>query len=98
LTVGGDARGHLQSTGASTTIPDDAETLIVQGAVGYVAEERIVEKPGYRVPRKFRDWANARLRDFNRGLKAYARRQAATASGLGPLPPLDRWDRQDSTW
>ena len=51
-----------------------------------------MEKPGYRVPRKFREWASARLRDFDRGLRAYARRQAASAAGLGPLPPLDRWD------
>ena len=53
-------------------------------------------EPGYRVPRKFRDWADARLKDFNRGLKAYARRQAATAAGIGQLPPLDRWDSNDS--
>jgi hypothetical protein len=52
---------------SATTIPDDPE-------------ERIIEKPGYRVPRKFRDWANARLRDFDRGLRTYALRQAARQS------------------
>jgi hypothetical protein len=57
-----------------------------------------MEKPGYRVPCKFRDWAGARLKDFNHGLKAYARCQAATASGLRPLPPLDRGDHSKTKW
>jgi hypothetical protein len=39
------------------------------------------------VPRKFRNWANTRLKDCNRGLKAYARRQGGnTAPGQNPAP------------
>jgi len=72
----------------ATTIPDEAETLIIQGAVGYVAEERIMEKPATA--------SAARLQEFAPGLKAYARRQAAPASGLGQLPQLDRWDNSHS--
>lgn len=54
---------------------------------GDVAEGRIVEKPGYRVLRKFPDWAGAPLKDCNRGLKAYARRQGGNAApSQNPAP------------
>lgn len=81
----------------STTTPDDAETLIVTGAVGYVAEERIQEEPAarWRVPRALREWAANRLQEFERGLQDYARREAAGAAGLHELPTLDRWDKDD---
>ena len=83
----------------STTLPADAQTLIVTGAVGYVAEERITEKPGWRVPRDLKEWGLARLQDFERGLKDYARREASAQSGLNQIPALDRWDQgDDSKW
>jgi hypothetical protein len=85
----------------STTLPDDAETLILGGAVGYVLEERILEEPQsrWRVPRAFREWAAQRLKDFDRGLRQHAKRQAAGNAGLHELPTMDRWDKNDdSQW
>jgi hypothetical protein len=88
----------LDGAGA-TTLPADAETLLVTGAVGYIAEKHIMEKPGWRVPRDLKEWATARLQDFHRALKAHARRQATQHAGTGPLPALDRWDQSDdATW
>jgi hypothetical protein len=85
----------------STTFPDDAETLLVEGAVGYVLEERIMEEPTsrWRVPRAFREWAATRLKAFEEALERYARRQAAHHAGLHELPTMDRWDKNDdSQW
>lgn len=87
---------------STTTLPDDAETLLVTGAVGYVAEERIMEEPAtrWRVPRALREWAAARLKDFERGLKKYAQRKGSRHGGLHELPALDRWDHTnaDNRW
>lgn len=84
----------------STTFPGDAETLIVTGAVGFVAQERILEKQGWRIPRDLAEWAIQRLKEFERGLQAYAKRQAARHAGLLQLPALDRWDQpgDDTNW
>ena len=77
----------------ATTIPDDVETLIVTGASGYVTQERVQEDPGYSTPRKLREWSEARLKEFERGLHQVARRAAARASGIAAMPAVDRWDR-----
>lgn len=76
----------------ATTIPADAETLIVTGAAGFAAEERVQEQPQSYVPRKLRDWAENRIREFERGLKLVGRRQAARHSGVASGPVLDRFD------
>jgi len=79
--------------GASeTTLPDEDETLVVVGASGFVAQERVQEEDRRSVPRKLREWAEARLREFERGLAKVARRQAAKYSGVTGGPRLDRWD------
>jgi len=79
--------------GASTTsIAEQDTNLIVVGAAGFAAEERVQEQPQRSVPRKLREWAEARLHEFERGLKQIARRQAARHSGIAALPALDRWD------
>jgi hypothetical protein len=77
---------------STTTIPADAENLIVTGAVGYVTEERIMEEPAtrWRIPRALKEWGIARLPDFDKGLEAYARRQAAQHAGIAQLPQMDR--------
>lgn len=85
--------------GASTTTLDlDAETLIVTGATGYVAQERVQEDPARSIPRKLREWASARIREFERALKLLARREAARHSGIATTPALDRWDSEGSGW
>lgn len=76
----------------ATSLPADHQTLIVIGASGFVAQERVQDEERRYVPRKLREWADARLREFERGLKALARRQAARHSGLAPGPTLDRWE------
>jgi hypothetical protein len=83
------------ASATSTTIPDDAETLIVTGTVGFVAQERVMEKQGWRVPRDLAEWADQRLKEFERGLKAYAKRQASRHAGSLQLPAMDRWDHTD---
>lgn len=81
-----------------TTIRADHETLLVGGAAGYVVQERIQEESGRYGSRKLRDWGEARLREFERGLKALARREGARASGIAAGPVLDRWDADGSEW
>ncbi len=83
---------------STTTLPDDCETLLVTGAAGYAAQERVQEQPGRQVPVKLREWAEARLSEFERGLTALARRQAARYSGIAPGPTLDRWEDDNSGW
>jgi hypothetical protein len=83
---------------STTTLPADHETLIVVGATGYVAQERVQEQPGWSVPVRLREWADARLKEFERGLKMVARQQAARHSGIAPLAQIDRWDKGDDEW
>jgi len=83
---------------ATTTLPDDAETLLVTGASAVATQERQLEDPSRYVPRKLQDWADARLREFERGLKAASRRRAARHSGIATMPPLDRWDDGSGWW
>ena len=80
------------SGATATTYPGDADSLLVAGAAGYAAQERVQEQPGRYAPRKLREWSAARIREFERGLRAVARREAARASGVAPGPALDRWD------
>jgi len=82
----------------STSLPADAENLIVVGACGYAAEERIQEEPGRSVPRRLKEWAEGRLREFERGLKQVARRNASRHSGIAVSPALDRWDSEADSW
>lgn len=77
---------------AVTTLPADAENLIVTGAVAYVAEERVLEQPGWTPPRRFQDWAQSRMTDFQEGLAAISKREATREAGVHALPALDRWD------
>jgi hypothetical protein len=82
----------------STTFPEDAETLLVIGASGFSAQERVQELEGRSTPTKLREWAQARLREFERGLKWLARRNATLASGIAPGPTLDRWEGDSGWW
>ena len=81
----------------ATTIPVSAETVIVVGASGFAAQERVQDESSRFVPRKLREWASARLREFEGALRAASRRQAAQHSGIAPMPLLDRWD-DDQGW
>lgn len=81
-----------------TTIKADQETLITGGAAGFVAQERVQDQPGSRVPVRLREWADARLREFERGLAALSQREGARASGVAQGPSLDRWDADGSEW
>jgi hypothetical protein len=82
----------------TTSVEDDAETLLVTGAAGYAAATRIHQEDPAHTPKKFREWADARLEQFEQGLRRVARRQAARLSGTAATTALDRWDRQDDRW
>jgi hypothetical protein len=85
-------------TATATTIPERDINLIVTGATGFAAEERVQESPQRSVPRKLREWALSRLREFERGLSRLARREAAKHSGLATVPAIDRWDDGSGWW
>ena len=75
-----------------TSLPFDAETLIVIGASGFATQEHVLESDAYRLPTKLALWAEARLREFERGLTAVSSRRASQASGIASIKPLDRWE------
>jgi hypothetical protein len=77
---------------SATSIRRDDETLLVTGACGFAAQERVQDEASRYIPRKLREWADARLREFRRGLERIARREASRASGIAVSPALDRWD------
>jgi hypothetical protein len=83
---------------SATSLPDMDDTLVVVGAAGFVAQERVQEEDRRSVPRKLREWADARLAEFERGVEALARREAARHSGVAGMPALDRWDRGEGVW
>lgn len=83
---------------STTSLAENLENLIVVGASGFVAQERVQEEDRRAIPRKLREWADARLREFERGLKALARRQGTGDSGVAPMARLDRHDRGDGEW
>jgi len=66
--------------------------IVVIGAAGFCAEERIQDKEVYWGNRDLRDWGEKRLREFEEALAHVARREGARHSGTAPTGPLDRWD------
>jgi hypothetical protein len=72
----------------TTTFSLQDETLIVVGASGFAAQEEVQDRDSRYVPRKLREWATARLSEFERGIQSVA----ARFSGIAPIPTLDRWD------
>jgi hypothetical protein len=76
----------------TTTLTDADVTTLIVGATGYCAQERIQEKEIYWGNRDLRDWANARLREFEDALHRIGQRQGIRHSGIAQAPPLDRWD------
>jgi hypothetical protein len=83
---------------SATTLPDQDEQLILAGAAAMAAQERVQEQTQRYIPRKLREWADARMNEFNRGLRALGRRLAAKSSGLAPTAALDRWEQRDGEW
>jgi hypothetical protein len=83
---------------AATSIADDSIELLVAGASGFAAQERVQESATRYVPRKLREWADERIGEFERGLRRLAKRHAARHSGLTKLPTLDRWEATADGW
>jgi hypothetical protein len=81
----------LDSATATTLSERDITTLIV-GATAYCAQERIQEKEIYWGNRDLRDWAAARLQEFEAALDRLGRREGIQHSGIAPTGSLDRWD------
>jgi rRNA-processing protein FCF1 len=86
------------NSASTTTLPSEDEELVLTGASGFSAQQRVQDQPGRYVPRKIAEWADDRLREFERGLRALATRQAAKHSGTAQLPTIDRWDSGDDGW
>jgi len=76
----------------ATTLTDREITTLIVGATGYCAQERVQEKEVWWGNRDLRDWADARLREFELALERIGRRQGIKHSGIAQAPPLDRWD------
>jgi hypothetical protein len=69
--------------------------VLILGASGYLVQERVQEEKVYWGKRDWRDWADARLREFEAALQRIAHQQAIKHSGVAPAGRLDRWD---SAW
>ena len=76
----------------ATTLPDRDVTTLIVGATGYCAQERVQEKETYWGNRDLRDWADARLKEFELALERLGRREGIKHSGIARTGRLDRWD------
>ena len=88
---------------AASTFQVTAESVLVLGGAGYAAAQRAVETSETLtvdggVGRRLREWAEARLAEFEAGLARAVRREAARYSGIAPSGKLDRWDEEGSGW
>lgn len=82
----------------ATTVPTNHETLLVIGASGFAAQERAQDQTQSYVPSKIREWAEARLKEFEAGLERLATRQASRESGIAKQAAIDRWDNENTGW
>ena len=76
----------------ATTLPERDVTTLIVGATGYCAQERVQEKETYWGNRDLRDWADARLKEFELALERLGRREGIKHSGIARTGRLDRWD------
>lgn len=81
-----------------TTLATDHDNLIVTGAAGFAAQERIQDESSRRVPRKLAEFASKRLAEFERGLKRLAKEDATRYSGIAQGPTLDRHEDSSDGW
>ena len=81
-----------------TSLPLDDDNLIVVGAAGYATQERIQEVEGRQIPTRLREWAQARIVEFERGLLHLARQRSTLNSGISSAPLLDRWQDGSGWW
>lgn len=87
----------------ASTLPAGDATLIVTGAAGIAALMRSRETAetlgvdGW-VPERARVWGEARLVEFEAGLKRIAAQIASRASGVAGVTVLDRWEGDGSGW
>jgi hypothetical protein len=77
---------------SDTTLTDRDVTTLIVGATAYCAQERVQEKEIYWGNRDLRDWAEARLQEFEAALVRLGRREAIKHGGIARHGPLDRWD------
>lgn len=90
------------NSASTTTFPQRHAGIIAQGAAGFAAAQRrvtLTENVNLNewAPRNLRDWAQEQLESFYSRLEQLAKEQAALAAGIAEMPPLDRWDG-DNTW
>jgi hypothetical protein len=76
----------------TTTVIDRDVNILITGAVGYCAQQRIQEDEHWWGKRDLREWGAQRLREFEAALQRIAHKQAIKHSGIAPAGDLDRWD------
>jgi hypothetical protein len=76
----------------ATTVSDRDVNVLVTGAAGYCAQERLQEKEHWWGNKDMREWAIQRLREFERALDRIQTREGSKHSGIADTGSLDRWD------
>jgi hypothetical protein len=90
--------------GDTTSLPPDAETIVLTGAAAFAVSARAAALPealnvDADVVKRLQAYAGRKLADFERMLGRKARQIAAKSSGIAQAPRLDRWDqRADEEW
>lgn len=75
-----------------TTVSDRDVNVLVTGAAGYCAQERLQEKETWWGNRDLREWGIQRLKEFEAALSRIQAREGTKHSGVAPTGQLDRWD------
>jgi len=84
---------------SSTTLPADAETILIAGAAGFAAQARAAElsetlNVDAGVVQRLSDYARQQLAAFHILLTVRARQAAARQAGIAQAPALDRWEKR----
>ena len=101
--AGGGLTYAIYDETTASTVPADHETLIVTGAAGFAAMLRsrevgeLLNVDGW-VPRRAREWGEARIAEFEADLAKIAAQAASRASGIASVAVLDRWEADGSDW
>ena len=84
---------------SSTTLPPDAETILIAGAAGFAAQARAAElsetlNVDAGVVQRLSDYAKQQSAAFHILLTVRARQAAARQSGVVQTAALDRWEKR----
>ena len=94
-------KGHTiddLDSASATTIHDEHETLLVNGAAGHTAASRALDLSELvtvdrLTAQQVRAWGLSKLQEFRAGLRNVGRAAASRGVAWVELPALDRWDK-----